>query len=702
MESCYIFRTWAGEALTIACAIGLVASIAGILAVYDGKPVPDWRGDLNLNALIALLSTILRALLVATVAQIISQRKWDWFSVTNARPLSDIQRFDYGSRGAYGALLLIPTVFLKDFVTLAAAFVLLLSFLVGPFAQQANGAAPCSFPSATLNASLPFAHRVPRSGGYIPFIGGVEGGPTPDLVAAILSSVVSPDGIENKIRTSCPTGNCTFSELGPRAELDKAFFDSNQSTHSTVGVCNMCTNVASLVTSEATNLSDYTLHSLPSGLNLSVRTGHFEVATMKPTPDITWMGTLLTDSVREASRWAYVNATLLNIGSNPVTASVCSLYPCTRTYKSMIKDNELHEWEAPSEAMRIQIAGAHHEELDLPDYRNSLSNWEYEYTTRKEPCRVGPWTLYKGGFIPEGTATAELQLFDFTHERYTFENMTWPERCIYRQPAEFVKAIAMVMNDDIFDGYCQSYKTLDCFKNCKTSDFCQLESQSNLAHIGVNAVLRPLGEHGGSSTHSNVTKLFDAVANAMTNRFRFQYGSATARDFSYGAHDPPLDLVYGLVWESKVCVEMRMKWLLFPICLTVVTSILSVWVNFTSWKRRHSVPIWKDSILPLVFYGQSIKPQDDISLSPQKFGREVGVDRRDGLMEASKMAAASRDIMVTFQWPESPQTERFEDKRGQGASSTAAFSKECSIPSVPLRRMDIWGNIVVNGRKNNL
>ncbi|KAI4640450.1 hypothetical protein J4E93_008656 [Alternaria ventricosa] len=445
MESCYTFRTWAGETLTIACAIGLVASIAGILAVYDGKPVPDWGSDLNLNALIALLSTVLRALLVVTVAQIISQRKWDWFSVTSARPLSDIQRFDYGSRGAYGALLLIPTVFLKDFVTLAAAVVLLLSFLVGPFAQQANG--------------------------------GSDGGPTTDLVAAILSSVVSPYGIENKIRTSCPTGNCTFSNLGPRPELEKAFFDSNQSMHSKVGMCNICTNVASLVTSkiESTEWSNNTVHSLPSGLNLSVGAGHFEVSTMKPTPDLTWMGSLLTDSVREASRWAYINATLLNIGSTPITASVCSLYPCTRTYKSTIKDSELHEWEAPSSAMRLQIPGAHHEELDLPTSRNSLSNTEYSYTTRREPCRVGPWTLYSGGFIPEGTATAELQLFDFTHEKYSFENMTWPEQCIYRQPAEFVKAVAMVMNDDIFDGYCQSYKTFDCFKNCKNSEFCQLE-----------------------------------------------------------------------------------------------------------------------------------------------------------------------------------------------------------------------------------
>jgi hypothetical protein len=59
--------------------VGLLVSIAALIAVYDGKPTPEWGGRINLNALLALLSTILRATLVVVVSQIISQRKWEWY-----------------------------------------------------------------------------------------------------------------------------------------------------------------------------------------------------------------------------------------------------------------------------------------------------------------------------------------------------------------------------------------------------------------------------------------------------------------------------------------------------------------------------------------------------------------------------------------------------------------------------------------------
>lgn len=70
-------------------AIGLIVAIAVLLETYDGKPAPDWGERINLNALLATLSAILRAMLVVVVSQIISQRKWEWFEAIRERPLSD-------------------------------------------------------------------------------------------------------------------------------------------------------------------------------------------------------------------------------------------------------------------------------------------------------------------------------------------------------------------------------------------------------------------------------------------------------------------------------------------------------------------------------------------------------------------------------------------------------------------------------------
>jgi hypothetical protein len=675
MHSYHIFRTWILEALTIVLTISLVASIVSILAFYDGKPVPDLGANLNLNALLALLSTILRATLVIIVAQIISQRKWEWYSAKDARPLADLQQFDSGSRGAYGALLLIPTVLSKDRVTLVAAIVLLTSFMVGPCVQQASGTIPCSFPSSKVNASLPFAHWVPRSGMDLL----VSGIPPPGIIAAIISSVVSPTGVENQVNVNCPTGNCTFGDLIPEGSRDTVFNNDERTAHSTVGVCNTCTDVSSLLTRKSIPTSKYPfLYSLPNGINISTGARYSDVATMKPSSDLTWMGDLLTDSVREASRWAYVNVTLLNVVSDPVTSSVCSLYPCMRTYSSIVQDNQLHEKEAQSEIMRIQLAEYY--KGDITNF-NAGSNNETGYASIKSPCRVDGRTFHIGDTLPEYIATTDVQFLDFSHKKYTSVNVTWPDECIYRQNAKFAKAIANVMNVDIFDGFCDWQYV--CSKNGVSYG---KSNESYLSTVGVGTVLRSLAS--ADTTYSSVTNTFDSIANAMTNRFRFQYGSEVQQYSS--TESSRLDLVYGKAWETKVCVLMRMKWLLLPICLTIITIMLSVWTIKTNWQRRHSIPIWKDSILPLLFYCQDIAPRDSKALPIQPSSEDSNEGKTGGLMEASTMAAASRKIMVTFSWSSGEKTDELDV---EGMSSTASLLERGSIP---LKRRDSRGSSVVH------
>jgi hypothetical protein len=102
-------------------------------------------------------------MLVVVVSQIICQQKWAWHG--NLRPLRDFQQFESGSRGISGALLLLPTVAIKDTVTLVAALVLIVSFLVGSFVQQASRTTTCTFWDPYGTASVPYAHYVPRRGG---------------------------------------------------------------------------------------------------------------------------------------------------------------------------------------------------------------------------------------------------------------------------------------------------------------------------------------------------------------------------------------------------------------------------------------------------------------------------------------------------------------------------------------------------------
>ena len=615
-----IFRTWLWEIISIAVAVGLIVAIATLLATYNGRRTPDWGERINLNALLAILSTVLRAALVVVVSQIISQRKWDWFATTRRRPLSDLQQFDSGSRGSVGAIRLLPTVLWRDPVAFTAAIILFASFLVGPSVQQASRTIECTFVALDLNASLPFAHYVPGRGGYTPeWPAGSKGVPAKDLITAVLSAVTAPDGIENQIRGSCSTGNCTFPDGDPLDLEHDTAADGDSSTHSTVGVCNRCVDVAPLV-SASDDGPGCQYRTLPN--NMSVQTdgcGGAQLIAIRPNSDLSWMKDALTPELRTISRWAYVNASLLafNYNWNDTGAAVmCSLYPCLRTYSSSITNNQLLETHLKSIVMQpdMKSRAGHAGELGVEhlDDLNALGAYKDDYTAVKSPCQVGGeiYDVTKNmSAFPNGT---DVGLFDFTDyggpqpERWSLdrmENITAPSTCIYRQHPEFVIAVSKLFNSEVFNGSCSFGRNTYCHMGGSSYD-------SYFQDLGASTVLRTLREDNHVSL-SNVTRWFDSFADTMTAKFRTEYGTRYG-DVKAKKTDSPLDEIQGLAWQNATCVSMRNGWLLLPILLTAITAILTIWTIAVNWRHRHNRPVWKDSILPLLFYAQYVVDQHDL------------------------------------------------------------------------------------------
>lgn len=64
-----ILRSWWLEGLAIAISLLLLAAIVVVLFRYDGKEQPDWPYWINLNTIVATLSTILRAQLLLVAAE---------------------------------------------------------------------------------------------------------------------------------------------------------------------------------------------------------------------------------------------------------------------------------------------------------------------------------------------------------------------------------------------------------------------------------------------------------------------------------------------------------------------------------------------------------------------------------------------------------------------------------------------------------
>jgi hypothetical protein len=599
-------------------------------------------------------------MLVVVVSQVISQRKWDWFAGSHNRPLSNLQQFDSGSRGSMGALNLLPTVVFKDTITFMAALILFASFLVGPAVQQASRTVGCTIVAPGLKASLPFAHYVPRWKGFVdPPGGGQEGRPALDLTATIISAVTVPDGLENQIRGSCSTGNCTFPEGDPINTEDGYTMGSDITTHSTVGMCSMCADLTSLVSRNRTGLTGYcdTLV-LPNNFSIMQCAGGSDNVMIRPSDDLSWMGAVLSPELRASSRWAHVNATFLTIArDDSVTAAMCSLYPCVRTFTSSINNSDVMETQLRSSVMQIDMGQV---SLDSYQMKEALQysgggNRYNRYTAVQSPCQVDGkvYDLTKNmSSYENGT---ELTLYDFTDygdfepSRLSFRNVTAPEPCIYRQHPQFAMAIANVFNNEIFNGTCGSYKG----PNCHKAHDGEYKWEGYTADLGATTVLETLYSNGYTS-YSNVTKWFDKFAGTMTNRYRSDYGTATFNDSRMV--ELPLGENQGRAWQNTTCVSMRRGWLLIPIILTAVTSILAIWTIATNWRQRHSRPVWKDNILPLLFYSREIvndkldahshRPKDQI---PQRHDAEAR-ESNTALLETSAMEKISTSTGVNIRW----------------------------------------------------
>ncbi|UPX19125.1 uncharacterized protein EKO05_0009397 [Ascochyta rabiei] len=684
-----IFRAWEFELVTILLALGLVVAITVLLATHEGLPAPDWGEHLNLNALLALLSTILRAALVVIVAQIISQRKWEWLS-ESPHPLSTLQIYDSGSRGSLGALSLIKTVLLKDITALLAASVLLVSFLIGPAVQQASRTAECSFPAPGLNASVPYGHYIPRRGGYDQSsFDSASGTPTPDIIAAILSAATNPMGVEHRISPSCSTGNCTFPSMGNNNESTDFQAVNTDTSHSTVAMCSVCTDVTSLVSPQnvSEGSGEYTspmlYNVLPNGVNVSAEYSKGYVMKLYPTANLSWMGELLSPEVRLKSRWAYSNVTMLATGSScfsgeyrndncTVAAAVCSVYPCMRTYNVSVTNNELSEEMIRSEVMQPNAEiwsmepedGLVGQNMNVSYHRSSY----YNYVAVRSPCPE-PKTLQD---IPRDSRTLptgkEMSLYDFTDYggpgpyQFSHRNVTAPESCTYTHDATLAHIISTTFNQEIFSGVCDSYKSLMCVKY-RDGDF---PGGGVFEQLAVGTIMRILYNNGRPS-FENTTRWFDSFADAMTNKFRSEYGTAakngTFSDYSSsgGLHsigEFPLELVQGIAWQSKTCVAMNWKWLLLPIILTSVTIALSAWMCFTNWRHRYMKPVWKDSIMPLIFYNDRLQPDDleghvrkELMFKTKSTRRDSPEEGDERLMEAREMVKRGSGMVVQFRWP---------------------------------------------------
>ncbi|KFY70239.1 hypothetical protein V499_09332 [Pseudogymnoascus sp. VKM F-103] len=124
---------WAQEYATLLASFASFIAMVALLAAFDGKVVATWNG-VTLNAVVSILSLIMKASLAYVLAECLAQWKWVLFAC-EARPLIDFDRIDAATRGPLGSLRVLART--KGPISLwLGAVVTLLAIGIDPFTQQ--------------------------------------------------------------------------------------------------------------------------------------------------------------------------------------------------------------------------------------------------------------------------------------------------------------------------------------------------------------------------------------------------------------------------------------------------------------------------------------------------------------------------------------------------------------------------------------
>jgi hypothetical protein len=311
---------WVLEATGLLISIGAAGAAVGVLRLYNGRPLQEWRYHLGINTVISFLAITSKSSLALVVEGCLGQLKWIWYSVPRKRhSLIDFQTFDGASRGPYGAAQLLLTLQEID-ISLVGAFVMLCALVYEPFIQQTIST-PLLSSSLSTNSSLPIATT------YAAYdFGGLQSGVINielPMKAAIYDGIFyqNVSTTATAISPTCSTGNCTFEQ------------------YSSLFVCSRCVNVTSLIKSTCTSgslstSSPYCVYALPNGLNATGDHSLLQTST----------GALSTTEFDNAGPVISNFSSIIFSDNDPVVSALdCILYFCAKIYHSSVVRGAFHE-----------------------------------------------------------------------------------------------------------------------------------------------------------------------------------------------------------------------------------------------------------------------------------------------------------------------------------------------------------------------
>lgn len=602
--------SWALEIVTLALATGIIVAMFITLGMYDNQVTPDW--SINVNTIVSILTAILRACMLFVVANVIGQAKWAWFDKT--RPLAHLERFDNASRGIFGSFQLLITA-PGNLLALVGTLLTISAAAIGPFSQQAVKSVACQQVVPGENASVPVTNFVYPSRYDAVYRTGAG---TYDIGYALKGNLLN--GLANvsddAVSATCSTGNCTFAAHGGV-------------TYSSMGVCSKCLDTSShinkTVSEGAAEGYGYNF-SLPNGLYVGSYTNRY----LAVSGDAEFAEEDLSGAYPDMYNATFAKLSVLSFLGNYSTQYAealsvsCMLYACLKNYHGYVEAGDLWEQVVEDVPAHVIYDSALYEQEGLTEAGN--------YTVVKEPCWLDDVAYYRSNF---SLLTSSTRPNNATGA-YAFEtvlldddgggrrNYSVPLDCLYKMPGPTTYALKVYMDTNLFQGQCFYYigdsTALDC---------------------GDEWWIEPLQQQGNASV-ATVAAVVANLATAATNMFR-PVGASLYYDEWWDTTD---HVARGQVYMTAVCVRFQWRWLVLPAGLLAASALLLLATILadglsTMRRRRPPRPIWKSSLLPLLYYGFARPPAVEL-------GRAVDVRHLDAKSKKMPVHLSTMDGSVGF------------------------------------------------------
>ncbi|KAF2735087.1 hypothetical protein EJ04DRAFT_601816 [Polyplosphaeria fusca] len=488
-----------------------------------------------------------------------------------------------------------------------------LSLAVSAFTQQAIKAVPCTRAVPGVNASLPVAkYANPFRWGNWQF--------DPSTKARIVGALGSSYSTRPTFLQGCPTGNCTFESF-------------NGTTHATSGFCSRCIETTNLLIKkeepfpirspgEEVNVTSLRLQSNPFlkliyshiygndrlGLTVNARSETLESLSSSIPGNFTTA--INVASITRAACSVGLNCSGFwppypldfpdNYGDwskfNVVSVS-CGLYPCARNIRAESINGKLVET-ILSETLYKPVVKplTYSGDTFTAPYAFFPPCWvdnkRYDTQPKDDPPYV---TMDLDQHITQLPPCAYGVSHDFSYEVNRFVSYLAKGNC----------SIWNGRDGDLVDCLLCPDATLEaCVANpLYKTDIWWLENLYN----------------SGNASFDSISRVMDNLALAITD-------SARAVPYMDVTHVP------GTVLETTICSEFDWPWLCFPATLVLLTAVSLASITFATTPKSGEPPIWKSSILPLI-YGRRARTDGVISSNSLE---EMSVSAKEDILVLEK------------------------------------------------------------------